>query len=313
MRPFHSRSTAAVTTVAALAALALAAGAAAAQTPVYPGDPAWFADQRAGGAAAITGSAPRSGNGSLELSVAGGSTDWAFWLTRVDDPTSGSWGRLADVATLGFDWRRAGAESATEPDAPWRAQTPVLRLHLREDGVDGAPVFSELIWERWYSSPAPAVRDTWTTEDLIGGDATLLWRVYGAAVPGTTVGPGPTGRTYPATDCSAGIIDPAKPLLVGSVADWAGTALCMGSPDAVVWGLSIGVGSNWPLAYTGFVDDVTLAFGVGGDPLATPVTAVSANFELPAQNVVPEPHAVLLLGGGLVALGALSRRRSRTR
>ena len=294
-------------TVARVATLALVAtGSAAAQTPVYPGDPAWYDDSRAGGSGAITATAPRLGNGSLEMSTSGAMTDWAFWLTAVSDPATQSWGRLIDIASLGFDWRRSGAPSMEGADAPWLAQTPVLRLHLREDHGDGAPVYSELIWERWYSSDLPVGTDTWFHEDLVNGDYTKLWRVYGAAVPGTGVGANADGRTYAATDCTAGVIDPAKPLLVGSTAEWAGDALCMGSPNAEVWGLSIGVGSNWPLAYTGFVDNVTLGFG-GADP------AVSANFELPAQNVVPEPGTVTLLAGGLAGLAALARRRRRAR
>jgi hypothetical protein len=92
-------------------AAALMAGSAAglaAQTKVYPypGDPTWYPMDRfwdvitPDSRAEITGSNPRYGNGSLELTTTGSLWDWGFYGTLSGtDP----WGRLSDVNALSFE------------------------------------------------------------------------------------------------------------------------------------------------------------------------------------------------------------------
>lgn len=95
-------------------------------------------------------------------------------------------------------------------------------------------------------------------------------------------------------------------LLGRSVSSWASSASDSGitlpySSDAVVYGLSVGVGSYWPGKYKGYVDNVLLSFN--GTDGSTKV-AINDNFELP----VPEPATLLLLCSGLAFL-AVRRKR----
>lgn len=273
------------------------AGTLEAQDVVFPGDPSWQTDNRGLGTGAITGTNPRSGNGSLELLATGALTDWAFFRTvaGVDSLTS-SWGLLDNVNHLQFDWFRASLANQTVNDVPWQAQTPVLRLFLRQD-IGGAPLFSELVWEQFYTDPSPAVTDKWVTENITGESVTdqVFWRFVQASTGGFTI-----------NDCSN--IDPffPNPLKTATSGGWATDPNCSLS-GAQVWGLSVGVGSNWPDRFQGFADNVQLGFADDED------LAVNANFELPSTPV-PEPSTILLLATGLAGVGASSWwRRRRTR
>jgi hypothetical protein len=75
--------------------------------------------------------------------------------------------------------------------------------------------------------------------------------------------------------------------------------------DAEVYGIALGVGSNWPDKYQGYVDWVKLAFN-GGEEQDN--YAVWSNFELP-ETTVPEPSTIALLGTGLAALGFAKYRK----
>lgn len=280
--------------VAVAVLLAAAAGPATAQTSVFPGNPFWTSDDRGAGFLAITGANPRSGNGSLELTTSGSLTDWAFYRRTAGDSLSSSWGFLATIDRLSFDWYREDL-TPTLLDIPWLAQTPVLRLFLRQgDGL--AAVFSELVWEKYYTDSSPATTNTWVVENLTDQ---YFWRFVQGASGGYTIG-----------DCSNVEVFFPNPLKTAYPTAWADGANCF-PRDVVVWGVSVGVGSNWPDQYHGYVDNVQLGFANQQSP------AVYDNFELAVVvSPVPEPATILLTCTGLLGLagaGWIRRRRTSAR
>ena len=146
------------------AALLIGAGTAAAQTKVYPwpGDPSWSPWTVAGGTAQITGANPNHGNGSLSLGTTSGLFDWGFYLHTSGEE---SWGKLGDISALSFEWYRTSVTPTDPnlpyipswPDAPWMAQTPVLRLLLGQT-IGDQLVMSELVWEKWYTDGSPTTQ-----------------------------------------------------------------------------------------------------------------------------------------------------------
>lgn len=265
---------------------------------IFPGDPRWAVDKNVYpvesnlATIAITGTNPRSGNGSLELTTSGSLFDWAFFKRVADGDEA--WGLLSQVDCLTFDWWRNGYTLPNPaPEAltaeTWQEQTPVLRLLVR-DQKDGQTVVSHLVWERWYNTRDvldPTENDQWHFENLTGQQ---LWRHFDG------------GLTYTNAGCVNTGFDGSDALQTYDLTGWVQNCY---SSSAEVFGIMIGVGSQWPGDYHAFLDNVQLGFG--GDEGLT----VEDNFELPAA-VAPEPGTLVLVASGLLALAlaGYARRRS---
>jgi hypothetical protein len=90
---------------------------------------------------------------------------------------------------------------------------------------------------------------------------------------------------------------------------------CLAGLDAIIVGLGVGVGNNWPLEWHGYVDNVRMGFGqAGASCSATEINcAVDANFDFVPNSTVPEPSTYALLAAGLAAVGMAARRRKARR
>lgn len=123
---------------------------------VLPGDSSWVNPPTentgaGGGSSAITGTAPRSGNGSLELFG-----DRTRFIGLGNPFSSASnLGLLSSLTDFKFDWMVAVGSAGTGPGSA-SSYSPALRLHIW-DGTQR----SELIWENAYNGSAPAIQGTW--------------------------------------------------------------------------------------------------------------------------------------------------------
>jgi hypothetical protein len=275
---------------------------------VFPNDPFWTSDDRdSAGTARISKENPRGyidnntwieGNASLSLTTSGSGDDWAFY-TRYAGEAANSWdgfsayGSLKDIYELSFDWYKVAMPITYKPylddywGAPWRAQTPVLRLLIQDGGI-----ISELVWEKWYTDATTAVTGLWNHENLIGQN---FWR-HLISYDEYTIADGSNISPYEhyqelMTFTSSGLTS--------------NTVNYPYSSEAVIYGLSVGVGSAWYDSYSAYVDNIFLSFNNFNPDgsVRNITTALNDNFELP----VPEPATLLLFGSGMGVM-AFSRK-----
>lgn len=195
---------------------------------VYPGDAGWISTGNSGGGSSqISVTAPRSGDGSVEL--------YGDRTRFQSDPTA-NLGLLSDVTDLAFDWMIASdSANPLNPD-----YTPALRLLV----WDPTPVVrgglttrqtTELIWEGAYNGYYNHVTEgTWYSPDVF--DQTL-WRSEGAGV----------------------ITKQGTAQLNQTVTAWANDPWY--SSGAYIYAISLGVGSSASAKYHAFADNITLGFG----------------------------------------------------
>jgi len=227
------------------------------------------ANVRESSGAAITGTAARSGNGSVEMSLANGNgkADYVYNWGLVAGRT------LGNLDALSYDWLRSSGGSATAH------LQPALRLSYDADG-DLATTADRgyLIWEQVYNGGG-LVEDRWTTSDILGGN---FWM--------RQFSPGNTVERY---DVSlAEWIDGPRP---GAPADRLGA-------NTAILGIEFGIGSGWNGSFAGFVDNVTIGFKGQG---TTTWNFETRRSDVPE----PGSFALLGLGLAAVAVAMGKRRK----
>ena len=269
----------------------------------------WTPDIQAGGYGQVTSTNGRCGfagycAGSLELSVSGNQRpsdgqypDWAY-LYNLNAGSQGSFGSLALLDRLSFDWYRLSDPTwnTTDKAADWPYKTPVLRLTL----ADANGRRSDLVWEGYYNRAAgealdgaPTPVDQWiTSDDLQRGNFWVNLLPTGAG----------DENMFLDADCQYQPFTFWRGAVPSfSISQLLGPDGCLADANEQVVGIAVGVGSQWPLPYHGFVDNVRMGFD------GTEELAVDTNFDL--VTATPEPSTWVLMATGLLVIGGVARKR----
>ena len=279
-----------ITAVLALALTATAANAqVVSQNNLAQKDLGWYTEIQGNGNATVTGAKPRYGFGdvgfgSLQMHTTGKMEDWVFAYRYADT----NWGALSNLTSLSFDWFRSSNpnwDADVTKDGiqlyDWKYKSPAFRVFLDDN--------TEIVWENYFNRPINndlSYVDSWQTSEMINGN---FW--YRNA----------EGYSLSANPCSTNEL----PVWGGGVQALTISQIVSCYGDKQVMGVGVGLGSQWPYAYKGFVDNVKVSSG-GTEVLNT-------NFDRGVPSTtVPEPSTYLMMIVGLVGLGMVGRRKKLT-
>ena len=152
-------------------------------------------------------------------------------------PTRGGFGLVASLREMSFSFYR----DASSTTYPWLGAA--LRIYVFDPDLGPHGTSYAMVWEPIYNGYGLELpTDTWHRADVVQG---LLWRhplyIDGAQAP----------RDFCARNLSECYIYDR------TIFDWA-----LG-PRAVVFGFSLSAGGGWGGSYSGYVDDVIVAFEDG--------------------------------------------------
>jgi len=175
--------------------------------------------------AAIGTANPRSGNGSVQMSLtdASGKADYVYTWGFVGGRT------LGNLDALSYDWyRSSGSTSAAHFQ-------PAMRLYYDADG-NSATLDDQgyLIWEQVYNGATAS--DQWVSSDILGG---YFWQ--------RQFSPGVTIEDYDTT-------------LAAWIAGEQPAGADRLSANTAILGIEFGIGSGWNGSFSGAVDNVTFGF-----------------------------------------------------
>ncbi|HEX9172995.1 MAG TPA: PEP-CTERM sorting domain-containing protein [Telluria sp.] len=202
--------------------------------------------------AAITATNPRSGNGSVEMSLTNstGKADFVYTWGFVGGRT------LGNLDALSYDWFRASGGTAAGH------LQPAMRLSYDTDGDSSTSGDrGYLIWEQVYNGGG-MVTNTWNTSNILGGN---FWQRQFV----------PTGYTVENYDTTL-----AEWMTASRPAD--GDPL---TAATAILGIEFGIGSGWNGTFNGFVDNVTFGFS-GASTTFNFETAAAADVPEPASALL---------------------------
>lgn len=266
--------------IASLALASIAAAASLAQAGVVnvgPTSTLWtspFGESTGGGSSAIVATPLLDGDGAVLIK--GDRTRFAAG-TLYPGAASTSFGQLANLTAYDFKWTSVTRDASGLA----LAQAPAFRLHVYDPSEARR---YEIIWEDGEQGSAKQFSGVATATP----GATFTGDMFNSSVYINTRSGNGTGRGLFASNGTF-VTGSDAPTTLANLVGILGT-------DAYIAGLSVGVGSSAGALYSGYADDVHIAFGAAND--------TTYNF----TTNVPEPATLAAIGG--MGLVALRRRRA---
>lgn len=245
----------------------------------------WYTVIQGNGTAMVTSTNPRYGlgdvgEGSLQLRSTGDMNDWVFAYRYADT----NWGMLSQLTSLSFDWFRVSSQDWNAEQVnginlyDWKYKSPAFRVFFSDN--------TEIVWENYFNRPINndvSYIDTWQTSQLLNGN---FWYRNGSGYSLNT-----------------------SPCFTNQLPIWGGNVAAITIPDIVncygdktIVGVGVGLGSQWPYEYMGFIDNVMVS--------SNGVQVLNTNFD--NNKTVPEPTTFDMMIIGILCIIVFAATRKKT-